>query len=187
MARARDAGYEARDVVYEVTAAARSAPDGRRAVFDEHAVAGVLSLTPSGGAHRRDVVTAFARGAGAGTPAPDLGRVVSLWVPPDGVGVAEPLHRRQAALPGGHVLRALGPRPVRPAEHEVWVGAARAVDAYRARWGLTRSPDALGTDALSTMAVDRLADHVRTARLVDEARTRLVWRPERSVELARGR
>ena len=62
-------------------------------------------------------------------------RLVAHWVPPGPVGVAEPLQQRRSVVPANHHLRALGPRPVDPDDHAVWVGAARALDAYREQVG----------------------------------------------------
>jgi hypothetical protein len=79
-------------------------------------------------------------------------------------------------LPANHHLRALGPRPVDPQDHELWVGAARALDGYRDRWGLSGSVEPLGTTAspeLASLPTARLADFVRTRRHLDAVRTRL--------------
>jgi hypothetical protein len=107
------------------------------------------------------------------------------------VGVTEPLHRRADVIPGRHLLEVLGPRPLDPHAHQVWCDAARAVEAYRGRWGLTRAPDAFGLGdppvPRAALAASRLADHVRTTRVVDAARVRL-GRPESPmVELFLGR
>ncbi len=115
--------------------------------FDEHRYAGVISLTPHGGAHRRDVVGAFAVAAPDGAPAAALARVTDLWAPAERVGVAEDLLTRRSVVPAGHHLRALGPRPVDPAGHETWLGAARVIDAYRERWGIGRAAEPLGPNA----------------------------------------
>ena len=83
---------------------------GRRLV-DEHAFAAVISLTPHGGAHRRDVVRAFGAGAPDGIEAGALERLVSRSVAAPTVtarGVAEPLMARRAVVPTNHALRALG-------------------------------------------------------------------------------
>jgi len=157
-----------------------------RARLDEHRFAGVLSLTPHGGARRRDVVVAFGAAATDGVAAGSLERLVGHWVPRGPVGVAEPLRPRRAVMPANHHLRALGPRPVDPEEHQLWVGAARAIDAYRDRWGLSRSPESLGNPAspeLALMPTARLADFVRTTRHLDAVRTRLGHREPVGVEL----
>jgi hypothetical protein len=180
MARARNAGVAPGELEAGLGVSAPVRP-----ALDEHAVAGVLSLTPHGGAHRRDVVTAFGEGAPAGARAPVLDRLVDDWVP-DGpgaaVGVAEPLHRRADVSPGSHLLRALGPRPVHPDDHAVWRDAAREVDAYRERWGVGAAPEPLGIPdgpaGLASVSTARLADHVHTAARLDAARVRLgVRRP----------
>ena len=110
-------------------------PAAGPAVLDEHRFAGVISLTAHGGARRRDVVAAFGVAARDGVPAPGIERLVAHWVPPGPVGVAEPLQQRRTVVPANRHLRALGPRPVDPDDHAVWLGAARALDAYRERWG----------------------------------------------------
>ncbi len=157
-----------------------------RARLDEHRFAGVLSLTPHGGARRRDVVVAFGAAATDGVAAGSLERLVGHWVPRGPVGVAEPLRPRRAVMPANHHLRALGPRPVDPEEHQLWVGAAHAIDAYRERWGLNRSPESLGDLAspeLASMSTVRLADFVRTTRHLDAVRARLGHREPVGVEL----
>jgi conjugative relaxase-like TrwC/TraI family protein len=161
----------------------------RPGVLDEHRVAATLSVTPHGGAHRRDVVAAFAGGARDGVVADSADRLVAFWVPSEGVGVAEPLRQRRDALPRAHHLRALGPRPVDPVEHEVWVGAAQTIEAYRERWGVQRSaaePLGVGRDALAALPTARLADHLTTLRQIDVARVRLGRRDPVAVELDRG-
>jgi conjugative relaxase-like TrwC/TraI family protein len=157
-----------------------------RPLLDEHHFAAVISLTPHGGARRRDVVAAFAAAARDGVAADSLERLVTLWVPRGPAGVAEPLHQRRAVVPANHLLRLLGPRPVDPADHELWVGAAHAIDGYRDRWGLVGSPEPLGVAAspsLSSLPTARLADHVRTVRHLEVVRARLGRRAPVGVEL----
>jgi conjugative relaxase-like TrwC/TraI family protein len=155
-------------------------------LLDEHRFAGVISLPAHGGAHRRDVVTAFASAARDGATSAVVEQLVAHWVPPGPPGVTEPLQQRRAVVPANHHLRALGPRPVDPGDHAVWVGAARTLDAYRGRWGLTRATDPLGgagrTTPLATLPADRLADHVRTEHALATARARLGWRDPATVE-----
>ncbi len=158
-----------------------------RAVLDEHRFAGVISLTPHGGARRRDVVAAFGAAATDGSTATGLAHLVDRWVPPGPVGVAEPLQQRRRVVPANHLLSALGPRPVDPGDHEVWLGAARAVDSYRERWDLGRAAEPLGTPSMAALPADRLADHVRTERQLQAARARLGWREPVTVELGLGR
>ncbi len=168
--------------------------------LDEHRYGAVLSLTPHGGAHRRDVVEALATAAPSGATAEGLDRVVRGWVPVTagdsagvgvGVGVDEPLHRRRDVTPSNHLLQTLGPRPVDPGDHGVWLGAARTIDAYRERWGVTRSAEPLGVDgsraSLVALPPARLADHLRATRTVDEARVRLGYRDVPQVELGLSR
>jgi conjugative relaxase-like TrwC/TraI family protein len=160
--------------------------------LDEHRYAATISLTAHGGAHRRDVVAAFGAAAREGLDQRALDSFVRDWVPhePDGaVGVAEVLHRRRDVVPGNHLLRALGPRPATPPEHQLWLSAAQAIDAYRGRWDI-RGAVAMGADdpvALAAMAPRRLADHVRTARLVETVRTQLGHRVPQAVELGLAR
>jgi conjugative relaxase-like TrwC/TraI family protein len=159
-----------------------------RAVLDEHRFAGVISLPAHGGAHRRDVVAAFGAAARDGATASTVDRLVAQWVPPGPIGVAEPLQQRRTVVPANHHLRALGPRPVDPDDHAVWVGAARALDAYRERWGDAhqRAPGGESPN-LARLPARRLADHIRTEREVAAARARLGWREPATVERGRGR
>jgi len=160
-------------------------------LFDEHRFAGTLALATHGGAHRRDVVAAFGAAAPGGIDAASLDRIVTHWAPDVAVGVAEPLHRLRAVVPGAHHLRALGSRPVDPLHHEVWVDAAAAIDAYRVRWGVGRSPEPLGTDPSSTCPASlptlRLADHIRLTRQLEVARSRLGRREPATIEHGLGR
>ncbi len=152
--------------------------------YDEHRFAGVIAVTPHGGAHRRDVVAAFAGSARDGVPAASLERVTDLWVPEERVGVSEELTTRRSVVAANHHLRALGPRPLDPADHETWLAAARALDGYRTRWGVERASEPLGTDRpLSSLPAARLADHVRVARQLDAARARLGRRAPAEMEL----
>jgi conjugative relaxase-like TrwC/TraI family protein len=161
------------------------------AVLDEHRFAGVISLPAHGGAHRRDVVAAFALAARDGATTAAVDQLVAQWVPPGPPGVAEPLQQRRAVVPANHHLRALGPRPVDPGDHAVWLGAARTLDAYRDRWGLTHATGPLGdaprTVQLAAMPALRLADHVRTEHALAAARARLGWREPAAVERGIGR
>jgi len=160
-------------------------------LFDEHRFAGTLSLTAHEGAHRRDVVAAFGAAARDGIEAASLERIVMQWVPDAAVGVAEPLHQRRTVVPATHHLRALGDRPVDPVDHEVWVDAATAIDAYRVRWGVGRSPEPLGTDrspsGLASLPALRLADHLRLTRQLEVALTRLGRRQAATIEHGLGR
>jgi hypothetical protein len=166
-----------------------------RGDLDEHRYAATIWLTAHGGAHRRDVVAAFGAAAPAGMDQSTLVNSVTAWVPAapaDAVGVAEPLHRRSDVVPANHLLRALGPRPTTWREHDLWLGAATAIDAYRARWGLEARgvADALGprdSATLAAMPPRRLADHLRTARHLDETRAQLGRREAASVELGLAR
>ena len=163
-------------------------PGMAAASYDEHRFAGVIALTPHGGAHRRDVVTAFAAAAREGVPAGSLEHVTDLWVPDQRLGVTEALMTRRSVVPANHHLRALGPRPVDAAGHEIWVTAARAIDAYRERWGMERAAEPLGDRrALASFPAARLADHLRVGRQLDAARGRLGRREVAEMELGRDR
>jgi len=152
--------------------------------FDEHRFAGAIATTPHGGAFRRDVVKAFAGSARDGVPAGSLDRVTDLWATESRVGVAEALATRQSVVPAHHHLRALGPRPFDPAGHETWLTAARAIDAYRARWGIELAAEPLGADrTLSSLPAARLAEHLRVERQLDAARMRLGRRAPAEMEL----
>ena len=166
-------------------------PGPAHPLFDEHRYAGTLALAPHAGAHRRDVVAAFGAAAPDGIETASLERIVTHWVPDAAVGVAEPLHQLRAVVPAAHHLRALGARPVDPVDHEVWVDAAAALDAYRARWGLGRSPEPLGRDAspqgLAALPTLRLADHLRLTRHLEAVRARLGRREPATIEHGLGR
>ena len=140
--------------------------------FDEHRFAGVIAVTPHGGAHRRDVVAAFAGAARDGVPAASLERVTDLWAPdgaggcgrgPDGTaigGAGEPPSPR----------RSVHGRSIRPTTRRGWRRRGPSTP-YRARWGVERAPEPLGTDRpLSSLPAARLADHLRVARQLDAAR-----------------
>jgi len=118
-----------------------------------------------------------------------IDRLVALWLPATAVGVAEPLHARRAAVPGPHLLGALGPRPVDPPSHEVWVEAAGVIESYRERWGVRGSAEPLGVprDAMAGLAPARLAHHLTALRQVELARARLGRREPVTVELGLGR
>jgi hypothetical protein len=149
----------------------------------------VISLTPHGGAHRRDVVGAFAVAARDGVAAASLEQAADLWAPDGRVGVAEERLTRQSVVPAPHVVATLGPRPLDPAGHATWVGAARAIDAYRGRWGIRDGAEALGVgrDALSSLPPAQLADHLRVTRQLDAARQALGRRAPAELELGLGR
>ena len=165
-------------------------PEARPAL-DEHRYGAAIVLSAHGGAYRRDVVAAFGAAAPGGMDEGSFTHATAAWVPaqrPEAVGVAERLHQRRDVVPANHLLRALGPRPATRGAHELWLDAARVIDAYRVRWGLhvNREPDPLGVGdraALAAMSPARLADHLRTARHLDEARSRLGVRRPARVEL----
>ena len=172
----------------------RTAPRDMR-YLDEHGFGAALSLAPDGAARRRDVVAAFSAAAVAGVPAQNVEQLVDLWVPPSpagrAVGVAEDVHPLRRVVPGGHLLDALGPRPVDPVDHAVWREAAGVIDAYRSRWGVPQGIDALGAAAMpsgiSSLPTPRLVDHLHAARSVEAARQRLGWHATRALEMGRSR
>ncbi len=93
----------------------------RGGVVDEHRYAGVISLTPHGGAHRRDVVVAFGAGARQGAEATTLERLADAWAPEAWGG-----RGRAPALPGG---RGAGqPSPAHARSPALRAGGARGVD-----------------------------------------------------------
>jgi conjugative relaxase-like TrwC/TraI family protein len=163
--------------------------------LDEHRFGATLSLTPAGAARRRDVAAAFSTAALAGVDVQSVERLTDLWTPRLSqraqIGVAEDVRTLHSVVPGGHLLLALGPRPVNPTDHEVWRDAARAIDGYRRRWSVSRGGDALGSDGLtsgvSSLPTDRLVDHLRTARHMEVARQRLGWCGPLGHEMERGR
>ena len=133
-------------------------------------------------------MAAFGAAARDGVSAPAAARLVAQWVPSGPVGVAEPMQSRRTVVPANHHLRVLGPRPVDPDDHEVWRGAARAIDAYRDRWGLGQTVEPLGAPpSLAALPAARLADHVRTERELAVARARLGWREPITAERGLGR
>ncbi|HVB91148.1 MAG TPA: MobF family relaxase [Acidimicrobiales bacterium] len=165
-----------------------------RQSFNEHQFAALLSMSPDGGARRRDVIAALGGAAADGAAAGALETLTDMWVPSPShaqVGVAEDTHQRRTFVPGRHLLGTLGPRPVDPEEHRVWRQAALAIDGYRERWGVTRSMDAYGVGALSTdlaaLPTNRLVDHLRTTQAVQQARAFMGRREPHVMELARGR
>jgi conjugative relaxase-like TrwC/TraI family protein len=159
-----------------------------RPSLSEHQFASVLSHSADGGAHRREVVAAFADGARHGVRADALDHLTELWLPAQpAVGVAEPLHARRDVTPRARHLRALGPRPLDPVAHGVWKEAASGIDRYRQRWGV-REPDALGlTGDQPRWPTARLVDHLRATQVVELARARLGRTEPRALELDRGR
>jgi conjugative relaxase-like TrwC/TraI family protein len=163
--------------------------------LDEHRFGAALSLSPDGGARRRDIAAAFGTAAVGGAHAQSVECLTNLWTPKLSeraqIGVAEDVRTLRSVVPGGHLIEALGPRPVHPADHEVWRDAARAIDDYRGRWNVCKGNDVLGTDGLasgiSSLPTERLVDHLRTTRHLDAARRQLGWRATPGHEMQRGR
>jgi conjugative relaxase-like TrwC/TraI family protein len=157
--------------------------------LSEHQFAGVLSVAPDGRAHRRDVVSAFAHAAGQGANASSLGQLTELSLPGAGVypGVAENSYPMSTVVPGPHLLRALGPRPLDVGQHALWLEGARSINAYRARWRVV-GPETLGASHCQPgWSTDRMVDHLRTADVMESARARLGRREPMMIELDRGR
>lgn len=84
---------------------------------------------------------------------------------------------RRTVVPAEGHLQALGPRPVDPDEHAVWLSGSRALESYRERWGATHAmePSAAGdaSTSVASMPMARLVDHLRTEQAVVAARARL--------------
>jgi conjugative relaxase-like TrwC/TraI family protein len=162
---------------------------------NEHRFGAALSLSPDGAARRRDIAVAFSTAALAGAHAQSVERLTDLWTPDASaraqIGVAEDIRTLRSLVPGGHLFEALGPRPVDPADHEVWRDAARVIDGYRGRWNVGQGSDVLGTDRLtsgiSSLPTARLVDHLQTTRHMEAARQRLGWRAPLGHEMGRGR
>jgi conjugative relaxase-like TrwC/TraI family protein len=179
----------------EMAAVLAPRPPRPSPTVNEHRFGATLSFAPDGAARRRDVVAAFATAAVDGAEEHHLEQLAQLWTPAlsDGaqVGVAEDARTVRSVVPGGHLLAALGPRPLHPVDHAVWRDGARAIEGYRGRWGVAATGDALGADALpsgiSSLPTDRLIDHLQTARHVEVACRRLGWRAARTHEMDRGR
>jgi conjugative relaxase-like TrwC/TraI family protein len=165
------------------------------ASINEHRFGAVLSLAPDGAARRRDIVAAFGTGALEGADAPSIERLTDLWTPARSVrvqvGVAEDIRPLRSVVPGGHLLAALGPRPIDPADHETWRDAAQSIDQYRHRWDVRERSDVLGVGALpsgiSSLPTDRLVDHLRVTRHIEVARQQLGRRDPFAHEMDRGR
>jgi conjugative relaxase-like TrwC/TraI family protein len=166
-----------------------------RQFLSEHRFGASLSMTPDGGARRRDVAVAFGAAAVGGTSAQNIERLTDLTTPQaterPQIGVAEDTHSLRSVVPRNYVLEALGPRPVNDIDHTVWRDAAEAIDGYRSRWQVAPGSDALGMDSLasgiSSLPTDRLIDHLETDRHIEVARQRLGWRAARGLEMDRGR
>jgi hypothetical protein len=105
--------------------------------------------------------------------------------------VAEDIRPLRSVVPGGHLLAALGPRPIDPADHETWRDAAQSIDQYRHRWDVRERSDVLGVGALpsgiSSLPTDRLVDHLRVTRHIEVARQQLGRRDPFAHEMDRGR
>jgi hypothetical protein len=90
-------------------------------------------------------------------------------------------------VPGPHLLRALGPRPLDVGQHALWLEGARSINAYRARWRVV-GPETLGASHCQPgWSTDRMVDHLRTADVMESARARLGRREPMMIELDRGR
>jgi hypothetical protein len=190
--RARSVGIEPAEMRSLLASRQRA---GASASINEHRFGASLSLAPDGAARRRDVVAAFSTGALEGADARSIGRLTDLWTPACSdraqLGVAEDIRSLRSVVPGSHLLAALGPRPVDPADHETWRNAAHAIDQYRNRWDVRDRSDVLGVDALhsgiSSLPTDRLVDHLRVTRHIEVARQQLGRRDPHALEMGRGR
>jgi conjugative relaxase-like TrwC/TraI family protein len=156
---------------------------------DEHRFAAALARSSDGAVARRDVVAAWAGALATGAGVADVERCVDAVrqddaagtvVRDDAVGVAETRRAVAGLVPAPHLLRALGPRPDRPARLAEWQRAAADIDRYRTRWAVADPVRSLGTegvaDELSRLPVRRLADHLEVSRRVTETR-RVLGRP----------
>jgi conjugative relaxase-like TrwC/TraI family protein len=159
---------------------------------DEHRFHGSLSLSADGGARRRDLVRAFGEATPEGATAEDIGQLTQLWLPADSaLGIHEQVHALREVVPPGHLLRALGPRPVDPERHGVWRGAAQSLESYGRQWGVGHVGDALDLEqrngSMSSFSVPRLVAHLEMSRQLETARQRLGWRPPHRLEIERSR
>ncbi|HVA07818.1 MAG TPA: MobF family relaxase [Acidimicrobiales bacterium] len=160
----------------------------REQVVDEHRFLSTLSGAPDGAARRRDLVASFGVAAVDGATADTLARVTDLWIPPHpahDVGVAERVHPLASLVPGSHLLRELGPRPLDPVAHAIWREAAKGIEDYRTRWRV--SPESFSSARGSTLPVHQLIDRLETDHRVREARLQLGWRAPPVLEMDRGR
>jgi conjugative relaxase-like TrwC/TraI family protein len=143
------------------------------AALDEYRFAASLAGAPPSGVRRRDVVAAWAE-ASERAEARDLERAVDHWVRTErGRGVAEGTLAPASVVPAGHLLRALGPRPVEASGQPVWRSAAENIDRYRARWGLRGPAPLEDGHALGALPARRLAERLEVQRSVREALVRL--------------
>ena len=141
--------------------------------LDEYRFAAVIADASAAGVCRRDAIAAWSQSAGPGIRAPELGRAVDHWAKdPGAVGVGERRRAPASCVPSPHLLRALGPRPLRPEGQAVWRAAAAVIDRYRSRWG-TREGPAVAPVRLETLGGPRLADHLEVLRSVRDAWIRL--------------
>lgn len=150
---------------------------------DEHRFAAVVAEAGRRGVARRDALRAWAGSLRTGGGGDEIARCVdALWDWGGGGGVAEPLHPPAAVVPPPHVLRVLGPRPSSPERLAIWSSAASSIARYRARWDVHDRWRVLGAETrsvLASMPAQRLAEHLSTARAIDEALGRLGGGPVR--------
>ena len=150
--------------------------DRRASAVDEHRFAGRLWTAPHGGVARRDVVAAWASAVEDGTPVLDAERCVDAiaeWG--SAVGVAERVRAPRDVVPATYALRLLGPRPVRPDDLALWLGASHAIDRYRRRWPPfdPSQPLAASFSERGRMSARQLAEHLGVTREVDATLVRL--------------
>ncbi len=144
--------------------------------LDEHRFAAELYRSPHG-VRRRDVIRAWSRSLLQGAPAREIQGAVEHWLPGvEGIGVAEPLSAIGPLIPGSHLLRALGPRPLQAAQQPLWRAGAEAIEAYRSRWGIgVRDPllDLADRRPLRDLPARQVADHLTLCRHLGELRAQL--------------
>jgi len=184
---ARDAGWTP-GVLERGRGVRRLEPRGCKIpALDEHRfAASIVDADRPAGTPRRDALFAWASALRDGARGEDVARCVDLladWGA--GTGVAEERRGARGLLPTAYERRTLGPRPGVPDALMVWQAAATAIARYRARWGVVDETRSLGASApgeLAALSSSRLADHLRTSRVVDEALVSLGRRREQDRE-----
>jgi len=171
----------------------QGAPGDQR--VDEHRFARRLADPLHGGVTRRQALAAWVGAATSGSSVHDAEQCVDRlaeWGV--GIGVVEGVHPPSQVVPARHLLAALGPRPRSPGLLAAWQDGAKAVAAYRSRWGVEDRDRPLGVTGaggvLAALPARRLADHLATTRHLDDVRRRLerdIGRRAEPPELGRGR
>lgn len=92
----------------------------------------------------------------------------------------------EVAMPN-YLSYAVGPRPERPSERAAWRQAVRAIESYRARWGVRDEESALGNATPHTTAQtqeqEAARDKITELRNKDRSKEREVEGIERALEL----